>query len=238
MPKLRCYILAVSIALPATALAETVTVVTRSTGTVTPDSVTLRTLGITPGDDSAQPYELVISTAFDPDQVTHASSGLAVYGSEVDTVIEFRFGTMRYRYTGHAFAQAEIYAAIGGRDGYRQTVDLYSANSPYEGPAIRFSQWSFGPSGSFGDGDPLAPCAFDSTDGAMLINAYPYAPDYWRMADTGGAYAVQVLGAVPEPRAPALLFAGLALLGLWRRHGRTGVNAAAGYRKPAAPPPS
>lgn len=229
MPKLRCCILAISVVLPVTTLAETVTVVTRSAGTVTPDSVTLRTLGITPGDDSAQPYELVISTAFDPDQVTRDSSGLGVYGNEVDTLIEFRFGTMRYRYTGLAVAQAEIYAAIGGRDGYHQTVDLYAANSPYEGPTIRFSQWSFGPSGTFGDGDPLAPRAFDTADGAMLINAYPYAPDYWRMADTGGAYSVQVLSAVPEPGVPALLLAGLAVLG---------VNAAAGSRKPGAPRPS
>jgi len=218
MPKLSCYVLAISIALPVTAFAETVTVLTRSTGTVAPDGVTLGMLGITAGDDSAQPYELVISTAFDADRVSYAPNGLGVYASEVDTVIEFRFGTMRYRYAGHAVAQAEVYAAIGGREGYHQTVDLYSANSPYDGPSLRFNQWSFGPQGTFGDGDPLAPRVFDTTDGAMLINAYPYAPDYWRVVDTAGTYSVQVLSAVPEPGAFALLFAGFAVLGLWRKH--------------------
>lgn len=217
MPKLSRYIFAISLALPISALAKTVTIVTRAAGTVTPDSVTLSTLGIASSGNEAQPYELVIKTVFDSDQTVYDSNGFGVYANEVDADIEFRFGAMTYRYTGPAVAQAEVYAAFGGREGYHQTVDLYAAGSPYDGPSLRFNQWSFGPPGTFGDGDPLAPRVYDTTDGAMLINAYPYAPDYWRMTDSAGIYSVQVQSAVPEPGPIALLIAGVAILGLWGR---------------------
>jgi len=219
MLKLNRCAFALLIALPASAFAEVITVITHSDGTTAGDRTTLSALGIQVVDDSAQQYSLTVTTEYDTENLDSLPNGTQVSMLDAKVTVVLQFGAQYYQYLGTARAEAFVYSAFGNREGYQQNIDLAPSASVDGNYGFRITQWAFGAPGTFGNGEPLRPRDFYSADGAMLVNAIPVDPndvEYYRITDANSNAAVVVTSPVPEPAPAALVAAGLAVL-FWRR---------------------
>jgi hypothetical protein len=223
MPILNQRCCALLLALPVAALAAPVSVVTHSTGTSSTDNTILSALGLDSLTSTAPlPYELTLSSTFDPDANPPTSNAWAYdYGGEV--AIDFRIGSQVYHYDGPANSAANLQS--GSLDTYEHHIWFDTPGPPTANYSVHFYHTLAGLPGSMGLGGPLTPLDADENDGVYgyyNINAYPSNPDVplsWQMASYNATLSVHV-APVPEQATYVLLAAGLLTLGVRRRFGR------------------
>jgi hypothetical protein len=209
------------LALPLVAIADPVTVTTRSTGThITNDSSLggtnsmLNVLALDPLTSTAPlPYELTLTSTFDTDTMPSPESFWAQ--AYADVVIDFRIGTQAYHYAGPANSIAHLAAQSANVEEYSHTIWLETPNYYYG-----FTHDMLAPSGSLGQYNPLAPLDVDESDltnfSAHLYFNLKAEPISFGLDPVSSTMSVQVAAAVPEPASVALLAAGLATLALPR----------------------
>lgn len=210
------------------AMAEPVTVVTRSTGTTYVDPAALEALQ--PGNDisyaSPLAYELTLSSTFDwsgplPEREQWAGQ------VDSDTVIDFRVGDLHWQYAGTASGNAVLYTpSFSGGDGYQHEIWLDPSDTTH-GYALKFEYFLIAPAGSLGPGGPLMQLVVDGTgmQPRFAFTAYRSIPEYtfaYRMGADAGTFSLMVLSPVPEPAQWVLLVTSLlaGTLALRRRAGR------------------
>lgn len=218
-------------ALPLAALADPVTITTRSAGTIKLDATVLQALGL---DNTAQegqlPYEVILRSTIDPAPAA-PGYGQGVYELGSDTTVDFRVGTMSYHYAGAGLTDANLYNPFGHVDVYQHRITIVPpAAFPY---AIQLTNYGEGPLGSFGTGGALWPHDVDESAGlggsfrVQIYESNSSSPNFWDMNGIATAFSVQVVGAVtappvPEPASYGMLAAGMLTLGWWRRRTRGG----------------
>lgn len=208
------------LALPLCAVAAPVAVTTHSTGIhgTSADSLgttnsMLNVLGLEPLTSTAPlPYALTLTSTFDTDAMPSPESFWAQ--AIGDVVIDFRIGTQAYHYAGPANSISHLAAQSVNVEEYSHTIWLETPNY-YHG----FGHAMFGPAGSMGEFNPLAP--LDVDDGTLAhFSAYLYfnlkaEPISFGLNPVSSTMSVHV-AAVPEPTPFALLAAGLGTLTLAR----------------------
>lgn len=207
------------LALPLVAVADPVTVTTRSTGTQITNESSLGTtnsmlnvLGLNPLTSTAPlPYELTLTSTFDTDAMPSPESYWAQ--AYADVVIDFRIGTQAYHYAGPANSVAHLAAQSADVAEYSHTIWLDTPNYRYG-----FVQDMRGTPGSLGRFNPLAPLDVDESEltnfsAHLFFNLFAEPIDF-NLGLTSSTMSVQVAAAVPEPASFALLAAGLATLAL------------------------
>ena len=202
------------------AVADPVTVTTRSTGTMPPDDMVMMALGLTPVAASAPlPYALTLSSSFDSDDPWARDYGMS-YGGEV--VVDFLIGDQTYHYTGSANSKVER-TSVSIFDSYEHRARFDIAGAPNAGFTVQFYNDLYYLPGSSGATGPLTP--FDASEksgkdvfGHSAVNMYPDNPDVplsWAMDATVATVSVHV-AVVPETAQLSLLAAGLFTLVLLR----------------------
>lgn len=212
------------------AMAEPVTVVTRSTGTTYADPGALYALS--PGNDipyaSPLAYELTMSSTFD---WTGPLPERGEWASQVDseTRIDFRIGDLHWQYAGTASGSAVLYTPFSaGGDGYQHEIWLDPSDDTH-GYLMKFEHFLIAPTGSLGPGGTLTQNVIDGTgmQGRFVFTAYHINEEFstaYRMGDDAGTFTLMVLSPVPEPAACGLLAIGLLALSLHARR-KTGTPA-------------
>lgn len=215
--KRSCIIL---LALPLVAVADPVTVTTRSTGIHSTNADSLGTtnsmlnvLGLDPLTSTAPfPYELTLTSTFDTNAMPSPESFWAQ--AIGDVVIDFRIGTQVYHFAGPANSIAHLAAQSVNVEEYSHTIWLETPNY-FHG----FGHAMLGPAGSMGEFNPLAPLHVDETDltnfSAHLNFGLKAEPISFGLDPISSTMSVHVV-AVPEPASFALLAAGLATLAMPR----------------------
>lgn len=196
------------LALPLAALADPFTVTTRSSGIANVNPTVLYYLGMDNTIEASElPYELTISSTFDP-VADLPGRGEPIFDRESQVAVEFRLGDMRFDYTGSGMTWASVYTPFDTGDAYWHEVQLDN---------LHFSQRGYAPTGTLGPGGALVMRELGGiTGGIFWIDAYPPNPDAPGSWSMNGAVNNFSVSAVPEPAAYALLAAGLFVLG-WRR---------------------
>ena len=208
------------IALPLLAAAVRVAVMTHSTrihGTNADSLGTtnsmLNVLGLEPLTSTAPlPYELTLMSTFDTGAMPSPESFWAQ--AIGDVVIDFRIGMQAYHYAGPANSISHLAAQSVNVEEYSHTIWLETPNY-YHG----FGHAMFGPAGSMGEFNPLAPLDVDDST-LTQFSAYLYfnlkaEPISFSVSPVSSTMSVHV-AAVPEPTPFALLAAGLGTLTLAR----------------------
>lgn len=210
------------------AMAEPVTVVTRSTGTTYVDPAALDALQPGHGIPYAPPlaYELTLSSTFDwsgplPERGEWASQ------VDSETLIDFRVGDLHWQYAGTASGSAVLYTPFSSDvDGYQHQIWLDPSDSPH-GYLMKFEHFLIAPTGSLGPGGPLTQLVVDGAgmQARFAFTAYRSIPEYtfaYPMDDDADTFFLSVLSPVPEPAARVMLVAGVlaGMLALRRRTGR------------------
>jgi hypothetical protein len=208
------------------AMAEPVTVVTRSTGTTYADPGALHALA--PGNDipyaSPLAYELTLSSTFDwsgplPEREEWASQ------VDSDTRIDFRVGDLHWQYAGTASGNAVLYTPFSsGGDGYQHEIWLDPSEDTH-GYLMKFEHFLIAPTGSLGPGGPLTQAVIDgaSMQARFVFTAYRINEEFstaYRMGDDAGTFTLMVLSPVPEPAACGLLATGLLVLSIRARRNK------------------
>lgn len=208
------------LALPTIAVADPVSVTTRSTGihSTNADSLgatnsMLSVLGLEPlGSTAALPYALMLTSTFDTSAMPSPESFWAQ--AIGDVVIDFRIGAQVYRHAGPANSVSHLAAQPTNSEEYSHTIWLETPNY-YHG----FSHTMLGPAGSMGQFNPLAPLDVDEYTLADF-SAYLYFNLKAEPIDVGLYPASATMSVhvapVPEPASFALLAAGLGTLALAR----------------------
>lgn len=214
------------LALPVAAVADPVAVISHSIGTSTVNNAILNALGL----DSVTttdplPYELTLSSSFDPDANPSTSEYAKNDGGKA--VIDFHIGSQYFHRDGIAYSSAHRYAQSLNIDSYEHYIQFYTDGAPANsGYSLVFDHTLFGLPGSMGASGPLTPFHADESDSAngyYVIDAYPSNPDVplsWQMAGYATPTISVNVAAVPEPASLTLLAAGLLSLGLRRRFGQ------------------
>ena len=196
------------LALPLAAVADPLTVTTRSSGIADVNQTVLYYLGLDDTIEAAElPYELTIRSTFDP-VADLPGRGEWVTDQSSQVLVEFRIGSMTYHYTGSGSTSANVHTPFDTGDAYRHEVELDN---------LHFWQTGYAPTGTLGPGGALTMRDIGGiTSGVFGINAYPFNPDapgFWTMGGKATSFSVQVMSAIPEPASYALLAAGLFVLG-------------------------
>lgn len=226
---------AVSVAcLSAHANADPVTVISHTTGTVQISNPALGLIDVFPDDydfEAGAPFDLYMETSFDP-----ASADIVTdyYGNPTDysTHVHFtlRVGDREASYTG--LAQATVGLSPTGY--YRHTITMY-----YRGYDMTIGNTIFGPPGVLGT-NPFALRSLDASSGASAsfgVSLYPTNPDApgsWGDGATARFASLNVVSAVPEPRACALFMAGFVVLNAIGRRPRASARNPAGLHRQSA----
>jgi hypothetical protein len=203
------------LALPLSALAEPVTVTTRSSGFVDPIPGAVYHLGIDLYDvgTGPLPYSLTLSSTFDPEHDGFLEGEGGYWTPDAAVAMQLQIGTQRYRYNGSATTRVQVFGATG----YEQEIGLIPDGIPRWVTFISSSV-----DGPVGSGGPFAPrtLALGPGQGSMRISTFlddPDAPSLsWEMRGEAAAVSLQVVSGVPEPAPAHALLAALATLGLWR----------------------
>jgi hypothetical protein len=208
------------LALPLLAVAAPVAVTTHSTGIHATNADSLGTtnsmlnvLGLEPLTSTAPlPYALTLTSTFDTDAMPSPESFWAQ--AIGDVVIDFRIGAQAYHYAGPANSISHLAAQSVNVEEYSHTVWLETPNY-YHG----FGHAMFGPAGSLGEFNPLAPLDVDDST-LTHFSAYLYfnlkaEPISFSLNPVSSTMFVHV-AAVPEPASFALLAVGLGALTLAR----------------------
>ena len=198
------------------AVADPVTVTTRSTGTTPPDDTIMMALGLKPVPATASlPYALTLTSNFDSDDPWARDYGMN-YGGEV--VVDFLIGDQAYHYQGSAASKVER-TSVSVFDSYQHRLWFDIGSLPDAGFTVQFFNDLYYLPGSAGEAGPLTP--FDASEksgpevfGHSAVIMYPDSPDVplrWAMDATVATVSVHV-AVVPEPPQLALLAAGLLTL--------------------------
>ena len=207
-------------ALPVAASADPVTVVTRSTGTVSVNPTVLSALGWDyTGNENELPYTLRLSSTYDWTGPLPARDDWAS-GYDNQVVVDLRIGSYDYHYAGTEWSNTILFTSyVLGDDGYEHEV-WTNPNPDAYGYSFNFTHAFFGPAGSMGPGGALTPRLIEqsaSNRGFLDVTAYYSNDEYTFSFPLSGAvdsFSVEVTSPVPEPAPFALLAAGVLTLGL------------------------
>lgn len=202
------------------AQAASVTVSTRSTGSMRTDDTVLRALGLEPVASTAPlPYALRLSSSFDPD----ANRANWAFGDGGSVLVEYRIGEQSFRYEGRADSSAGRYDQSIYVDAYEHGIGFATPASPEAGYRIQFSHTLYSLPRGTTETLPLRPYQADERDGLQgyaTLRAYPANPEVplsWEMSSSIAPFSTVQVTVVPEPAGWALLAGGLLTLGLRRR---------------------
>ncbi|MBZ2209551.1 hypothetical protein [Massilia soli] len=229
------------LALAGTAVAEPVTVTTRSTGTTAPDATIMMALGLKQVPATASlPYALTLTSHFDSDDPWARDHGINEGG---EVMVDFLIGGQAYHYKGSATSKVER-TSVSVFDSY-QHRGWFDISAPDAGFTVQFYNDVYYLPGSSGQAGPLTP--FDATEksgkdvfGHSAVIMYPDNPDVplrWAMDATVATIAVQV-AVVPEPPQVALLAAGLLTLAMRLRASSVRRSAATAHLRQARKAPA
>lgn len=210
------------LALPLTALADTVTVTTYASGSIEPNPGAVYHLGMDLyGERNGPvPYDLTLSSTFDPD-VGSIDSGDSDWFGNADVAVQLRIGTARYRYDNTLHTTTRLRVFDGG-DAYEQEIGLIPGGTP--GLVTYMSNRLDAPVGSGGLFAPrtVAPGAGQGVTTIFTFLDDPEAPYLtWEMSAEADSMSLQITSAVPAPAPTDALLVGLGTICLWGRRRRS-----------------
>lgn len=203
--------------------ANSVTVTTRSSGTMTPTGQAERALQLPPGSNE---YELSFTSTLPAADIATSDGGVDL-NSWGETEVTLLFRGIRHTFSiPDAMGWVSIASNLGGEDVYRHSMSWPMNVSVFgiEG------MLSFGvPAGSY-------PGAFDFSDQDFVsldpqralveLRVYEYGGVVGQLTGTAERFEVSIVSAVPEPSMLAGLCAGLAIVGAAGRLRRRGFRPA------------
>lgn len=210
------------LALPLAALADPVTVTTRSSGVIDPNPGAVYHLGMDLYDDrnGPLPYEMTLSSTFDPEQAGFLEAGPGYWTADADVVMQLQIGAERYRYDGSVDATTSLRVFDGGT-GYEQRIGLIPLGTP--GMVTFVSNRMDAPVGSGGLFAPRT-LSLGAGQGVTRITTFlddPEAPSLsWEMHAGAASMSLQVASAVPALAPSYALMAGVGTICCWRRRRR------------------
>lgn len=209
--------------LPLHVAANTVTVTTRSSGTMTPTGQAERALQLPPGSDE---YELSFTSTLPAADIATSDGGVDL-NSWGETEVTLLFRGIRHTFSiTEAMGWVSIASNVGGEDVYCHSMSWPMNVSLFgiEG------MLSFGvPAGSypgvfdFSDQDFVA---LDPHRALVELRVYEYGDVVGQLSGTAERFEVSIVSAVPEPSILAGMCAGLAILGAAGRLRRRGASSA------------
>lgn len=189
--------------------ANTVTVTTRSSGTMTPTGQVERALQLPPGSDE---YELSFTSTLPATDIA-SSAGGADLNSWGATEVTLLFRGIRHTFSiADAMGWVSIASSLGDEDVYRHSMSWPMNVSVFgiEG-MLSFAV----PAGSYpGAFDFSAQdfVVFDPQRALVELRVYEYGDVVGQLSGTADRFEVAIVSAVPEPSMLAGLCAGLAML--------------------------
>jgi hypothetical protein len=213
MFRLAKHCLSLLLALPLAALADPISVTTRSTGSADPHPIVLDALGLDYWDYSGGPlpYELTISSVFDPAGSGYFDEGFRVsdYGSQVSLSLTLGADTFQFASEGATSVQAY--------SGWYSHEIWFDSPRPGSGKILFIANWLTGAPGL--DSPPLTLHQLVTSEGNAQLDAMPSNPDapgFWSMYGKADSVTL-VTSPVPEPAPFGMLLGGVLVLGLWAR---------------------
>jgi hypothetical protein len=222
MPSLLKRYLMPLLVLPVVALADPVDVISRSSGMMVPNPVTQNRFDMElPGySEGTLPYQLTISSTFDPDTALY-SRGIEAWNFDSVVSISLVLGTATYHYAGTGTTFLRLFAAADGAEGEEHQISFVPPESPSDTVWVAHYLNGLAPAtGLWAPRDVhVGPDGSGITEFSTIPNN-PDAPGYFSTSTHAGAMSLQLVSAVPEPGAPDMLAAGVITLGLWRAYRR------------------
>lgn len=209
---------ALLLALAAAAVADPVTVTTRSSGFIDANPGAVYHLGIDLYEARAPlPYNLTIGATFDPAADGFLEGERTYWTPDAAVALRLQIGTDTYRYDGTVSATTSLRVSEGG-SGYEQEIGLIPLGIPRWVTFV--SNTLDAPVGSGGLFAPRT-LSLGPGQGVMRIATFlddPDAPSLsWAMRADADAMSLQVVSGVPEPAPACALALGLGMVGWWRR---------------------
>lgn len=218
-------LLALAIALPCTAQADTVEVTMHASGMMNANPLVMVALGLDTNVMDRLPFDLTITSSFEPGTVIDTDFGPYAGASDADVELSFQIGSMSYHYAGKGGTDVRLYQNLDGSWSYV----MESGFGPQFADEDVFVTTAIGlPAGGIGT-TPLAPISLETGSGISgyaSVGSAPHNPDapgVYDMSGDANYVSLQVTSPVPEPAPIGMLAAGIFILG--------GCGCGCGWRK-------